>query len=75
MQSIQDENGPQEPEDSEDDEEAEEEEDTQDSEDEDSEDVMPMKMIPETTEHKIRLMKRNIPVCNRLSGSVSRAEN
>jgi hypothetical protein len=39
--------------------------------------MMSMTMIPEMTELKFRLMKRNIParVCNRLSGLVSRAEN
>ncbi len=37
--------------------------------------MMPMTMIQEMTELKFRLMKRNIPVCNRLSGSVSHDEN
>ena len=75
MESIQDENGPPDREDSDDDEEAEEDED---SEDEDSEEslrmrtvrmttmMMLMTMIPNMRELKIRVKKRNYPVCNRL---------
>ncbi len=77
IESIQDENGPPDSEVSVDDDEAEdkdeEDSDDEDSEDDDDDDADDDDSVNDS--HKIRLMKRNIPVCNRLSGSVSRAKN